>query len=83
VLYLPRAPDSEQAPFANVLRLGAACPQCVINTVRCDDRGVRQRIVVGHGLAEIREQFRPALGARIVSTDAVKRGRNHVYLPVT
>jgi hypothetical protein len=74
MLDLTRAPDCEQPPFLRVLRLGAACPKRIINSIDLDDARIGQWFIVSLGFAEAFEQFRPTVMTRMMRADSVQCG---------
>jgi hypothetical protein len=74
VLHAAGAPNSEKTPFAGVLRLGTAAPQGVIQSIGLEDFRIRYRLIIGFGLAQVRQQLAPAVGTGRSLADTVQGG---------
>jgi len=74
MLHSSRAPNRVQTLFALVSINGPQTPQSVVQSVGFKDHGERQRLIVGLRLAEMPQQLRPAVSARLVRTDFVEGG---------
>jgi hypothetical protein len=83
VLHLPCTPDGIQTHLLFVAIDCTQAPEGVVQTVRLENRGERQRLVVGLCFVEMRQQLAPSVDARFMLADFVQGGVDHrlSYMP--
>ena len=81
VLHLPCTPHRVKPDLAIMAFDRTQAPQRIVEPVAVENRDDSHRLIVGFRLAEMPQKFRPAVGARMMGSDFVKR-RLHYSSPV-